>query len=150
MEDSKKSGRRSMGGGLEEGVSSREVITDKTLRDEDKKSQAPKSSSESVGDGMTIKQQSQRKGLPRWQAFFSIQFGDMNMTEDPKYSHRSNGNCKCQNCRTGGGSHSQNIRMNNESTGNASTQDLLEEGVSSREPFDRQLDDFDDYGIYPW
>ena len=56
MEDSKKSGRRSMGGGLEEGVSSREAITDKTLRDEDKKSQAPKSSSESVGDGMTIKQ----------------------------------------------------------------------------------------------
>lgn len=70
MEDSKKSGRRSMGGGLEEGVSSREVMTDKTLRDEDKKSQAPKSSSESVGDGMTIKQQSQRKGLPLWWAFF--------------------------------------------------------------------------------
>ena len=46
MEDSKGS-RRSMGGGLEEGVSSREVISDKTLRDEDKKSQAPKSSSES-------------------------------------------------------------------------------------------------------
>lgn len=71
------------------------------------------------------------------------------MTEDPKYSHRSNGNCKCQNCRTGGGSHSQNIRMSNEPTGNTSTQDLLETGVSSREPFDRQLDDFDDYGIYP-
>lgn len=52
----KESNRRSMGGGLEEGVSSQEKITDKTLRDEDKKSQAPKSSSESVGDGMTIKQ----------------------------------------------------------------------------------------------
>ncbi|MES0327083.1 MAG: hypothetical protein ABUK13_02720 [Gammaproteobacteria bacterium] len=52
----KESNRRSMGGGLEEGVSSQEKITDKTLRDEDKKSQAPKSSSESVGHGMTIKQ----------------------------------------------------------------------------------------------
>lgn len=52
----KESNRRSMGGSLEEGVSSREKISDKTLRDEDKKSQAPKSSSESVGDGMKIVQ----------------------------------------------------------------------------------------------
>lgn len=56
MEDSKKTSRRSMGGGLEEGVSSRETISDKTIRGEDPKSQAPKSSSESVGGGMTIKQ----------------------------------------------------------------------------------------------
>lgn len=63
------------------------------------------------------------------------------MAEDPKYSHRSNGNCKCQNCRTGGGSHSQNIRTENESTGDATTQNLLDEGVSSREPFDRQAED---------
>ncbi len=49
-------GRRSMGGSLEDGVSSRSVISDHTLRGEDPKSQAPKSSSESVGDGMTIVQ----------------------------------------------------------------------------------------------
>ena len=61
---------------------------------------------------------------------------------DIKYSHHSNGNCKCQNCRTTGG----NIRHDNEPTGNASQQDLLEEGVSSREPFDRQMDD---YPVYP-
>lgn len=48
--------RRSMGGSLEEGVSSRETFKDKGLRDEDPKSQAPKSSSESIGDGMTIVQ----------------------------------------------------------------------------------------------
>lgn len=57
MENSKNSGsRRSMGSGLEEGVSSQEKITDKTLRDEDKASGRPKASSESIGDGMTIKQ----------------------------------------------------------------------------------------------
>jgi hypothetical protein len=55
MENSKGK-RRSMGGGLEEGVSSREVISDKTPRAEDKASGRPKSTSESVGDGMTIKQ----------------------------------------------------------------------------------------------
>lgn len=66
--------------------------------------------------------------------------------EDIKYSHRSNGNCQCQNCRTGGGSHGQNIRLNNEATGNASQQDLLDEGVSSREPFERQMED---YEVYP-
>lgn len=68
------------------------------------------------------------------------------MADDPKYSHRSNGDCQCQNCRTGGGRHGQKIRYDNDPTGNASTQDLLDEGVSSREPFDRQAED---YEIYP-
>lgn len=63
------------------------------------------------------------------------------MSKDIKYSHRSNGNCQCQSCRT-----KDRVRYDNEATGNASTQDLLDEGVSSREPFDRQMDD---YGIYP-
>ncbi len=80
MEDSKKTARRSMGGGLEEGVSSREVISGKTLRDEDKKSQAPKSSSESVGEGMTIKQQSQMKrpaggGRPFFNLIWRYEYG---------------------------------------------------------------------------
>ena len=48
----------SKGGSLQEGASSVVKIPDgdKTLRDEDPKSQKPKSSSESVGNGMTIKQ----------------------------------------------------------------------------------------------
>ena len=56
MKKGSKGGRRSMGGSLEDGVSSREVFKDKGLRGEDPKSQAPKSSSENVGDGMTIVQ----------------------------------------------------------------------------------------------
>lgn len=47
--------RRSMGGGLEEGVSSQEKIGSKTIRDEGQ-GQRPKSSSESCGEGMTIVQ----------------------------------------------------------------------------------------------
>ncbi len=54
--ESKSKGRRSMGGSLEQGVSSREVIKSKAPRGEDAKMQAPKSSSESVGGGMTIVQ----------------------------------------------------------------------------------------------
>lgn len=76
---------------------------------------------------------------------FLNQTGDMNMKEI-KYSHRSNGNPKSQNSRTGGGMHSQDIREENDATGEASKQDLLDEGVSSREPFNRHMDD---YGIYP-
>lgn len=48
--------RRSMGGSLEEGVSSRSKIKVEPLRGEDSKSQAPVSTSESIGDGMTIVQ----------------------------------------------------------------------------------------------
>ena len=48
--------RRSMGSGLEEGVSSQETINKTTLRGEDKESGRPKSGSESIGDGMSIKQ----------------------------------------------------------------------------------------------
>jgi len=46
----------SKGGSLEEGASSVEKITDKTLRGEDKKSQRPKSTTESCGNGCKIKQ----------------------------------------------------------------------------------------------
>lgn len=48
----------SKSGNLQEGCSSVTKIpdADKVTRAEDKKSQAPKSSSESVGNGMTIKQ----------------------------------------------------------------------------------------------
>lgn len=63
------------------------------------------------------------------------------MADDPKYSHRSNGNCQSQHCRT-----KSKVRYDNEPAGDATTQDLLDEGISSREPFDRQADDYD---IYP-
>ncbi len=47
----------SKGGSLQEGASSVVKITDnKMLRDEDKASQRPKSSTEDVGGGMKIKQ----------------------------------------------------------------------------------------------
>jgi len=47
----------SKGGSLQEGASSVKKITgNETLRPEDKASGRPKSSSESVGNGMTIKQ----------------------------------------------------------------------------------------------
>lgn len=64
--------------------------------------------------------------------------------EKIKYSNRSNGNCKDQNCRTGGGSHSTDIRYDNEPTGDTSQQDLMDVGVSSREPFERQPEDYAD------
>lgn len=49
--------RRSMGGSLEEGVSSREAFKDKGLRGGGKKTGIPSSrKSESVGDGMSIVQ----------------------------------------------------------------------------------------------
>jgi len=63
---------------------------------------------------------------------------------EEKYSHRSNGNCKCQNCRTGGGSNGQEVRYDNESSGNMSNSEMINEGVSHKEPFERQVED-----IYP-
>lgn len=56
MKGGNKGKRRSMGGSLEDGVSSRETFKDKYLRDEDPKSQQPKSGSEDIGDGMSIVQ----------------------------------------------------------------------------------------------
>lgn len=65
------------------------------------------------------------------------------MAKEPVYSHRSNGNPKSQSARTGGGCYGDKIRYDNEATGPATEQDLLEEGVSSREPFDPQVDDYE-------
>lgn len=60
--------------------------------------------------------------------------------DDIKYSHRSNGNPKDQS-----GRNQTQARYDNEPTGEMSEQDMLEEGVSSKEPFDRQASDY----IYP-
>ena len=56
---------------------------------------------------------------------------------DQQYSHRSNGNPKTQS-----GRNKANARYDNEPTGEMSEQDLLEEGVSSKEPFDRPMNDY--------
>lgn len=55
--DKKSNGRRSMGGSLEEGVSSRKAFKDNGLRGEGDKTGIPSGrKSESVGDGMSIVQ----------------------------------------------------------------------------------------------
>ena len=59
-----------------------------------------------------------------------------------KYSHQSNGNCKCQNCRNKG-----IARYENNPTGEMSQSEMINEGVSHKEPFDRVFEG--DYGVYP-
>jgi len=63
---------------------------------------------------------------------------------EEKYSHKSNGNCTSQNDRTGGGRYGQRVRSENEPTGNMSQSEMMDEGVSHKEPFERQAED-----IYP-
>lgn len=54
-----------------------------------------------------------------------------------KYSERSNGNPKSQSGRIQG-----HIQYEDRSTGDMSQQDKLDEGVSSLEPFERQMEDY--------